>query len=442
MKLLFIFLAFGFSFLLFNSCHERGPLFPDPALGLGLRDFSCTEAWIEVQVGNNDKTANIYIKKNDEIIKTITLGQSDSLFYFDNLQPNTSYKFDAVTYDDGKEIKSNPVTFTTLDTTSHNFTWQTFTFGQHQHSVLYDVAIIDENNIWAVGAIYMNDSIGNPDLTPYNAIHWDGNDWEIIRIPTKTFSGSIVSSQIRTIFSFSENNIWTFSISGSYSNWNGNIWKTEFVNERDGSGNKFLGINSSNLFLVCNNGGISFYNGTNWQKIESGTTVNLLNISVTPDGNTIWACGYTDDYGTSALIKIKDGVVEKVFEGLSNSQNNGYYVGPMSGVWSDNEYRVFMMNWGGIYLQQNNNQLFLEKEIARFSDAGFGIDGTDYNNVFACGEGFVGHWNGYTYIEYPELFRQQRTFKSVKADANTVCAVGLDYNSPIYSNAVIVIGKE
>ncbi|HRN27354.1 MAG: hypothetical protein IT276_09300, partial [Ignavibacteriaceae bacterium] len=73
MKLLFISLAFGFSFLLLNSCHERGPLFPPPALGLGLRDFSCTEAWIEVQVGNNDKTANIYIKKNDEIIKTITL---------------------------------------------------------------------------------------------------------------------------------------------------------------------------------------------------------------------------------------------------------------------------------------------------------------------------------------------------------------------------------
>ncbi len=46
------------------------------------------------------------------------------------------------------------------------------------------------------------------------------------------------------------------------------------------------------------------------------------------------------------------------------------------------------------------------------------------------------------YTEYPELFQQQRTFKSVKANTNTVCAVGLDYNSPIYSNAVIVLGKE
>ena len=45
------------------------------------------------------------------------------------------------------------------DTTSHNFTWETWTFGEHSSSVLNDVAIIDENNIWAVGEIYMNDSL-------------------------------------------------------------------------------------------------------------------------------------------------------------------------------------------------------------------------------------------------------------------------------------------
>ena len=46
------------------------------------------------------------------------------------------------------------------DTTSHNFTWQTFTFGEHSSSTLYDVAIINDSSIWAVGEIYMNDSLG------------------------------------------------------------------------------------------------------------------------------------------------------------------------------------------------------------------------------------------------------------------------------------------
>ena len=159
------------------SCNE-GYDYSQAALGLDLQDYSCTEAWIEVQIGSNDKTANIYIKKNDEIIQTVNVGESETLFYFDGLLPNTTYKFDAVTYEDGKEVKSNPVTFTTLDTTTHNFTWQTFEFGQHSSSTLYDVAIIDENNIWAVGEIYMNDSLGNPDpnlITPFIGMVIVGN---------------------------------------------------------------------------------------------------------------------------------------------------------------------------------------------------------------------------------------------------------------------------
>ncbi|HEX9251499.1 MAG TPA: hypothetical protein VF870_04620, partial [Ignavibacteriaceae bacterium] len=93
-------------FLLLSLSCNTEVTYPDSALGLALKDFSCTEAWIEVQIGANDKTANIYIKKNDEIIQTVNVGESETLFYFDDLLPNTTYRFDAVTYDDGTEIKS------------------------------------------------------------------------------------------------------------------------------------------------------------------------------------------------------------------------------------------------------------------------------------------------------------------------------------------------
>jgi hypothetical protein len=135
--------------------------------------------------------------------------------------PNTTYKFDAVTYEDGKEVKSNPVTFTTLDTTSHNFTWQTFEFGQHSSSVLYDVAIIDENNIWAVGEIYMNDSLGNPDSKIYNAMHWNGNIWEPKRIKT-LFGGNLITVPLAGIIAFSATDIWMVGsspIHGDGANW-------------------------------------------------------------------------------------------------------------------------------------------------------------------------------------------------------------------------------
>jgi hypothetical protein len=328
-----------------------------------------------------------------------------------------------------------------MDTTSHNFSWQTFTFGQHQHSVLYDVAVIDENNIWAVGEIYMNDSLGNPDPNLYNLIKWDGINWKPERV-YYNYQGSNFIAPLHSIFTFAINDVWVGSNQPMH--WNGNVWqKWDLLgNIWNGWINKIWGSSSNDLYVVGNGGNIALYSGptSGWHKIESGTTVDLFDVWGSLNG-TIWSCGYTDDYGTSSLIRILNNTSEIIFEGLSNGQNNGYYVGPMSGIWSDNNHRIFLMNWGGSYLQKTNNQFFLEKEIARFSDVGFGIDGTAYNNVFACGEGFVGHWNGYSYKEYPELFQQQRTFKSVKANTNTVCAVGLDYNSPIYSNAVIVLRK-
>jgi hypothetical protein len=101
-----------------------------------------------------------------------------------------------------------------MDATSHNITWQIFTFGEHQHSRLNDVAIIDppageagENNIWAVGEIYMNDSIGQADPTRYNLALWDENDWEIERV-LYYYLGQSFYNPIQSFFAFSLRNIW------------------------------------------------------------------------------------------------------------------------------------------------------------------------------------------------------------------------------------------
>ena len=105
----------------------------------------------------------------------------DTVLYIDSLLPNQTYNYQAVLSTD-TTIKSEKVTAQTLTPTSHNFTWQTYEFGQHSSSVLYDVAIIDENNIWAVGEIYMNDSLGNADPTLYNLIKWNGTQWKPERV--------------------------------------------------------------------------------------------------------------------------------------------------------------------------------------------------------------------------------------------------------------------
>ena len=54
--------------------------------------------------------------------------------------------------------------------------------------MLYDVAIIDENNIWAVGEIWIADtsSLG---YTKYNAVHWDGNPVGVKENPILLING-------------------------------------------------------------------------------------------------------------------------------------------------------------------------------------------------------------------------------------------------------------
>ena len=75
-----------------------------------------------------------------------------------------------------------------FDTTSHSINWIIDEIGE-AGSYLKDVKIISDTSIWAVGAIYLNDSSGNRDPNAYNAIHWNGKEFELKRIKFYTICG-------------------------------------------------------------------------------------------------------------------------------------------------------------------------------------------------------------------------------------------------------------
>ena len=380
------------------SCNE-GYDYSQASLGLGLRDYSCTEAWIEVQIGSNDKTANIYIKKNGEIIQTVNVVQSSTLYYFDSLLPNTNYTFDAVTYEDGKEVKSNPVTFTTLDTTSHNFTWQTFEFGQHSSSTLYDVAIINENNIWAVGEIYMNDSLGNPDSKRYNAVIWDGTKWSVIRIPYY-FQGQPFYNPIQSVFTFGPSDVW-FCGNGVV-HFDGssfipvpiptNVWGPYQMN-------KIWGSSSNDMYIVGSAGKIAHYNGISWTKIESGTTTDLLDI---------W--GYNDSFSFSTSVYCAVSYVfqngdRKILRIINNKVDSLSWFSDkrINSIWTPNNY-IFYTAGDGVFENKNNfwNQIVGLPPF--YSD---NIRGNGLNDIFVCGDfGLLSHFNGLAWVTYNEHYMQ------------------------------------
>ena len=199
------------------------------------------------------------------------------MLYVDSLLPNTNYKYQASSISD--QVSSNLLNVTTMDTTSHNFTWQTWTFGGQAGScTLYDVAIIDENDIWAVGEIYLLDSLGQPDPLPYNAVHWDGNEWELKRIQT-ILRGNLVTVPLTGIFAFSSNDIWmvgSLPIHGDGQNWI--MYDVRSTVDPSLSLSKAWGSSTNDMYFVGNSGSIAHYQNGQWSRIESGTDMSLVDM--------------------------------------------------------------------------------------------------------------------------------------------------------------------
>ena len=439
-SLIFLFLLIFF-LLCAASCNTVDPPPDKTMLTLKLEDVSCTEAWITLTTNNLQLPATLNLLKDNTITKTINLQTADTLLYIDSLLPNQTYKFHSAI----QSIKhsSNEITVTTLDTTSHNFTWQTFSFGDHSNSILRDVVVIDENNIYAAGTIYLNDSLGQADPHPYTIAYWNGQNWLFKKIYDT--NNQLIPS-IRGIKAFSLTDIWLAD--GGIHKWDGisdqaniSFDRISLIGgeENGQSVNGFYGTSPDNLFGFGWKGMITKYNIDSWQKMQSGTTVDLLDIWGSPDG-TIWACGYTGDYVNTVLLRY-DGVSwNKVYEGSPNNQNNNEYIGPIAGIWTNSKFFTYVTNWAFIYTQPNKNALDINRITPWFSDVAFSMRGTNHNNIFISGQhGLVGHFNGITYQEITELKDEDEYLLKIDVKNNTAASVGYNYQGIASRKAVVHI---
>jgi hypothetical protein len=391
MKLILISSFSVFLFLILYSCDTNEPL-PQGAVGLTLEDVSCTEAWITLTAGNLSNTAYIRITGNGKLIETLDVNATQTTLYYDTLKPNTTYEFQAFSSQRGEDVIGNKLQVTTLDTTSHDFTWQTFEFGQHSSSTLYDVAIINENDIWAVGEIYMNDSLGNPDPTSYNAVHWNGQSWELKKI------GEVGDWACHTVFAFSTDDIW---FEGTI-HWNGSsytVHKNGWPLMPNGDGwqvNKMWGSSSNDLYAIGNNGNIARYNGSRWAKIESGTTTKINDIWGVDLGNEgqLVLCSVSNlfDPGDYKVLKIENNKVDSI------SWRSGRRV---SSTWFTSKNKIFASG-GGVFVSTSPDYLWREQiEIPLiYTDR---VRGISLNDVFVVGDfGLVAHYNGLSWRIIPE----------------------------------------
>ena len=369
-----------------------------PRLELTVENVASKEVWLRVKFVNRVPPLEFAVERDGQQIAAYRMQKADTLVIDTTALPKRMYSYKAKQIEGtARTMASDAVQVMTLDTTSHAVQWQVDTLGVR--GTIFDVWVFSKDSIWAVGEIFLKDSAGNEDPVLYNGSKWNGTRWQALRIPTRTFTGSIGSSRIQTIISFSEQDVWTFSIAGSYSHWDGSQWETQYVPERQGGGLKLWGTNPSNLFLVGTNGSISRFNGTSWQKMDSGTQVDLEDIWGI-DEQHIWATGTSTSVGRSVLLAFNGNSWTIIYDTFNQPPATQF---GLSSVWTNNPVALYVAGSSGVRLYSPENKTFRKANTSQ-TYVSYSIRANGGNDILVSGAGGeLLHYNGSTWYLYPEL---------------------------------------
>jgi len=417
------------SFLLFllPGCRKDFSPLKISFVRLGIEQVGVTEVWLKLEMDNGDDGKEFSVKRDSETIFRGRLAGDDTTLHDKNLLPSHEYSYVAYRLANGKEIYSSELLkVTTMDTTSHEFSWEIYTFGGVRgSSVLRDVCIIDENDIWAVGEIHTEDTdCWNEDSTqwipPYNAVHWNGVEWELIRTEAPGYGFGTNYS----VFAFDSNNVWVGS--GIPKKWDGNKWI--FYGSTVGYPGgfriyKIWGTSSYEIYFVGSHGNITHYDGSRWRKLEAplgqdGTDLPIQDIWGSTDmktGETTIFCVASEKYQLSdkKIIKIDSethttSLIEWPF------QNRRIH-----SVWFKKKSHLWVCG-AGVFVSHNGVWREFKEVPLIFTNR---IRGNDINDIFVTGDfGIVAHWNGMSWRVYPNV--EVDIYYSLAYKENVMVAVG------------------
>jgi hypothetical protein len=316
------------------------------------------------------------------------------------------------------------------DTTSNNFSFQTYTFGGNAGSCMFnDVAIISPTDIWAVGAVYLDSADGDPDPFPYNAAHWDGQNWNLQKVPY-IYQSQPFYHPIQAVFALSSNDIW-FGGNG-LEHWDGDQFSNVDAVYPFWSGNLMQRIwaSSDNNIYIVGSGGIAVHYTTgSWSKIESGTSLQFNDIY--SSGNQILAVCLQFDPPGGEIFSIQGNTATPISS--SPVSDHQFY-----GVWFVPNQQYYIVG-DGIY-QKNLllDSTWRNNPTAFTNDATKEIRGNGVNDVFIVGSfGEFLHWNGVAWRSFiNEAGLAYGGYASVAVQGDLVVAVG--ENSP---QAVITMAR-
>ena len=389
-----------------------------------------TENWITLEIENREENAFYIIERDSIIIFKNKLVKNDTVFHDFNLEPAKSYEYSVYAKKNGKKSESYLTSVTTMDTTSHDFEHEFLTFGDRS-SELNDVAIVDQNDIWAVGHIYKGDST-------FNAIRWDGQKWEYLQIPIREYNYTIIAN-LRGISVVNKNSIW-FNIGASLIHWDGNIFRTvvfmrDYLESQNYSPLRNIwALNDNNIYLVSGAGNVISYDGKEYNELAQKTIASISdlwnsNYSQNPD---IIYGAVSNKYSDSEyfIMKIEDDNIDEAFNWRETGES-------IFSIWFKDLNKIFAI---GTHLTEKYEYgFFIYGKDRKWRDMQFPLNtyllhsvrGQDINDLFICGDFFsIAHFNGKTWKNF-DSYRAPGALYRMDYKDNILVAVGTNASEAV-----------
>jgi hypothetical protein len=429
------------SYFLLLGCQQGVTPFLFPDISLSIVDIGVTDVALRLTLTKTNQSQLISVERNGkEVYRFFCSG--DSIFYDENLEPNLSYSYRAFLFDQGKKLYgSEDINITTMDTTSHDFSWEVINYGNLAMSVFNDAWIVNENEIWAFGNILDSrlppDTINGNVNTPITGAKWDGTSWRLFRVYTQVGDATYPIA-IRGAWRLSDKSFWFAT--GSVDHWRGNgIAKLSLL--RDVTTEYLIcriwASSDSSVYAVGTGGYLIRYDGEKWYQYETDFKEEITDIWGVNDetsGEKLVMCTVNGSWTASsydAIIKVED----NTFSEIPLPQNSYYERKFPNSVWFKNSNKIYISGGGVFY--RNINGIWKEERYFTENDFyyQYRIRGSDYNNIFVAQEsGRISHFNGVSWKTYN--VSGQSSLYGLSIYQNIVVAVGLDGQ-----NANIVVGR-
>ncbi len=316
--------------------------------------------------------------------------------------------------------------------------------GSTDRNGLWDVAIISDNDVWAVG--YYSNLVGGHSLDRAMAQHWDGTAWSLVTVP---LPGS--ESYLYSISALSGNNIWAvgFSIDSTTNmeqtytvHWDGSTW-TQMPSPNFQSDSFLQGVAAVSSDAVWAVGAsyneatstdatlVLFWDGSSWASVSSPNpeAANFLQ-SVTATGiDDVWAAGimqgadphtqpeqtltiHCTRLGCNAVTSPNMGVGNNALQAVSAVSSSEVWAVGLSEVmtYPNRISAPLVLKWAGEGwsvlpnppIPAGMDTYYFNDVIPLSSNAVWAVGGA-YSNSTSVGQTYAALWNGSNWTVYSPL---------------------------------------